>query len=105
MVVGDAIAGFIWATKRGDEETSFTPFAFSRNRFLCAGTMVLGRGHGKALRRAWDTYFWLLHFVFWYFLLCVHEDEGTGELSSYSSLVMKFMLFIKPMLWLYPRDL
>jgi len=105
MVVGDAIAGFIWATRRGEEETSFTPFAFSRSRFLCAGTMVLGRGHGKALRRAWDTYFWLLHFVFWYFLLCVHEDEGTGEFSSYSSLVMKFMLFINLMLWLYPRDL
>ncbi|KAE9378125.1 hypothetical protein N431DRAFT_173386 [Stipitochalara longipes BDJ] len=79
MVVGDAIAGFIWATGGGEEEASFTPFAFSRSRFLCAGTMVLGRGHGKALRRAWDTYFWLLHFVFWYFLLCVHDDEGTGR--------------------------
>ena len=64
MVVGDEIAGYIWATGRGEEETSFTPFAFSRSRFLCAGTMVLGRGHRKALRRAWDTYFWLLPLVF-----------------------------------------
>jgi hypothetical protein len=37
---------------------SFTSFAFSRGR-SCAGTLVLlGRGHGKALRRGdRDTYF------------------------------------------------
>jgi len=73
MVVGDVIAGFIRITGRGEEETSFTPFAFSRSRFLCAGTMVLGRGHGKALRRAWDTYFCCYTLCFCLFLLCVHD--------------------------------
>jgi hypothetical protein len=47
-------------------------------RFLSQSFLVrwhdgLGRGHGKALRRAWDTYFCCNTFVFVFFLLCVHD--------------------------------
>ena len=61
--------------------------------------MVLGRGHGKALRRAWDTYFWLLPLVFGISSYVYMTMRELGELSSHSSLVMKFMLFIKRMFW------
>jgi hypothetical protein len=47
MVVGDVITGFIWTTGSCQEETSFTSFAFSRGRFLCAGTWSSGEVMGR----------------------------------------------------------
>jgi hypothetical protein len=89
--------------RRGEEEPSFKPFAFSRSRFLCAGTMVLGRGHGKALRRAWDNLFLLLHFLVLSFLLCVH-DGVIGRAFYYSSLGYEMHAIHELIIWIQIRD-
>lgn len=69
MVVRDVIAGFIWTTE-GEEETLFTPFAFSRSRFLCAGTWSRERS-SEGVEACLGYLFLLLHFVVFVFpLMC-----------------------------------
>jgi hypothetical protein len=103
MVVGDGISGYIWATGRREDETSFTPFAFSRSRFLCAGTWLRERSW-EALRRAWDTYFCCYTLLVLSFLLCVHDGGDREGFLVIQVWDMKFMLFIKRIMCIAARD-
>jgi len=79
MVVGDAIAGFIWATGRRR-----TGHFIHTIRFLSQSFLV--RWHDGPRERSWEGVEACLGYLFlavtpcvWYFLLCVHDDEGTGR--------------------------
>jgi hypothetical protein len=85
------IAGFIWTTER-EEETLFTPFAFSRSRFLCASTWSRERS-SEGVEACLGYLFLLLHFMFLSFLLCVHD--GSMGFLVIQVWDMKFMLFIQ----------